>query len=107
MPDQSIAEIHANLKLLKTTCDITFVKGSMKKLMHKKISLVLNKNIYKFMFLKKKKNMFNSREGTNKKVKIHFFFCLSFFFFCLFLLSYLPTPPLGQDMTQDQFLIGI
>ena len=37
-------------------------------------------------------------------------------YFCLFLHSYsfpghlyayLPTPPLGQDMTQDQFLSGV
>ena len=25
----------------------------------------------------------------------------------LILLSYLPTPPLGQDMTQGQFLSGV
>ena len=24
-----------------------------------------------------------------------------------FILSYLPTPPLGQDMTQGQFLSGV
>ena len=26
---------------------------------------------------------------------------------CMNLLSYLPTPPLGQDMTQGQFLSGV
>ena len=25
----------------------------------------------------------------------------------LYLISYLPTPPLGQDMTQSQFLSGV
>ena len=35
--------------------------------------------------------------------------CYSLNYFCMFLLysSYLPTPPLGQDMTQGQFLSGV
>ena len=31
----------------------------------------------------------------------------NFLFFFLINLSYLPTPPLGQDMTQGQFLNGV
>ena len=36
------------------------------------------------------------------KTNIEFF---SFFFLLSY--SYLPTPPLGQDMTQGQFLSGV
>ena len=32
---------------------------------------------------------------------------LSVNIYIIYLLSYLPTPPLGQDMTQGQFLSGV
>ena len=42
--------------------------------------------------------------------RVNFFTDLLMIFFVLyagFFLSYLPTPPLGQDMTQRQFLSGV
>ena len=42
--------------------------------------------------------------GTYTKKALKYSIYCEFF---LLLLSYLPTPPLGQDMTQGQFLSGV
>ena len=52
----------------------------------------------------------NCRHEINyKNFKIGSYFPINLYFLCKFDFNryYLPTPPLGQDMTQGQFLSGV
>ena len=77
---------------------ISYRKGNLRVTLDYGHQLYLLTTLDLYLFI-----MLSVQQGGSK----YLFFFFFFFFFQISLWYYLPTPPLGQDMTQGQFLSGV